>query len=57
MGFFHWTKDGDSETVSPYVWIYVIVTMTLTFLTLAVFYACISSRGLGARSGKDYFMV
>ncbi|KAI0110207.1 hypothetical protein F4814DRAFT_395618 [Daldinia grandis] len=39
MQFFNWTPSGDSDTVvSPYFWIYVLVTLVTTTLTLGIWY-------------------
>jgi hypothetical protein len=42
MGFFQWTKeDGEGNgMLSPYFWVYVVVAVRLTILTMLVFYVC-----------------
>ncbi|CAM1503139.1 Fc.00g079150.m01.CDS01 [Cosmosporella sp. VM-42] len=42
MSFFQWEKEGNnnSEILSPYFWVYVVVTVALTALTMVMFYVC-----------------
>ncbi|KAF6801020.1 protein kinase [Colletotrichum sojae] len=38
MTFFQWIPEDSSQTVSPYIWIYFVVTLGLTFMTVGLWY-------------------
>ncbi|KAM0553284.1 hypothetical protein ACHAPJ_007297 [Fusarium lateritium] len=45
MGFFEWTTDDSKndkshEVLSSWFWVYVVVTVGLTILTITIFYIC-----------------
>lgn len=40
MDFFQWKKDDDGRIVSPLFWVYVVVALALTFVTIGIFWAC-----------------
>ncbi|KAF4463083.1 hypothetical protein FALBO_10089 [Fusarium albosuccineum] len=42
MGFFQWAAEGskDGQILSPYFWVYIVVTVALTILTILIFYSC-----------------
>ncbi|KAM0341681.1 hypothetical protein ACHAPU_009929, partial [Fusarium lateritium] len=43
MDFFQWAEeDGKGrELISSYFWVYVVVAVGLTVLTMSVFYSCV----------------
>ncbi|KAF5026000.1 hypothetical protein F66182_1902 [Fusarium sp. NRRL 66182] len=53
--FVSWTGESskDSETLSPYFWIYIVVAVGLTAFTMAVFYTCALRRPT-ARVDEEY---
>ncbi|KAK1247141.1 hypothetical protein MKX08_000943 [Trichoderma sp. CBMAI-0020] len=45
MGFFQWSgQSGNTRTVSPDVWIFALVAVAFTLLTIGVFVACTIGR-------------
>lgn len=38
MSFFQWNPENGQKMLSPYIWMYVVVTIGLTGLTLALWY-------------------
>lgn len=44
MTFFQWIPDDSNETVSPYLWIYFVVTLGLTFFTVGLWYLFANSK-------------
>ncbi|KAF6823986.1 hypothetical protein CMUS01_10448 [Colletotrichum musicola] len=38
MTFFQWIPDNSTQTVSPYIWIYFVATVGLTFMTVGSWY-------------------
>lgn len=41
MGFFQWSgRSGNTTTVSPDFWMFAIVAVAFTLLTIGVFLAC-----------------
>lgn len=55
MGFFKW--DGDSGSVSSYIWIYALTVVVLTLLTVGLWWYFIqyrpSRRSKVARSDEE----
>ncbi|KAL6922859.1 hypothetical protein FSST1_000133 [Fusarium sambucinum] len=43
MDFFKWSeKDGEGqERISSYIWVYIVVAIGLTVLTMSIFYSCV----------------
>lgn len=51
MGFFQWSgESGNTRTVSPDVWIFVLVAVAFTLLTIGVFAACTIGRSSRVRA-------
>jgi hypothetical protein len=50
MDFFDWPK---GKVVSPYIWVYMVVTVTLTALCLLAFYFCILRRQEGPKTTAE----
>lgn len=38
MSFFQWNPENGQEVLSPYIWMYVVITVGLTGLTLTLWY-------------------
>lgn len=38
MSFFDWNPENGQRILSPYIWMYVVITAALTGLTLALWY-------------------
>lgn len=38
MSFFEWNPENGQKILSPYIWMYVVITLGLTGLTLALWY-------------------
>jgi hypothetical protein len=38
MTFFNWSDDGSTARVSKYLWIYVVVTVIFTAMTIGLWY-------------------
>ncbi|KAF4964808.1 hypothetical protein FSARC_7300 [Fusarium sarcochroum] len=61
MGFFEWTKDDGKdgkghEVLSSWFWVYVVVAVGLTILTIAIFYIC-ALRKPRTQDDEDYKMA
>jgi hypothetical protein len=52
MTFFNWSGDGGKATVSKYLWIYVVVTVTFTAITVGLWYFFVLFRRSGLKK-KD----
>ena len=44
MTFFNWSNEPDSPTVSEYIWIYVLITVIFTALTIGLWYYIVIVR-------------
>lgn len=38
MSFFQWNPENGQKMLSPYIWMYVVITVGLTGLTLTLWY-------------------
>lgn len=50
MTFFNWSNETDSPNVSKWLWIYVLITVFFTALTIGLWYYIVIFRP--ARQGK-----
>ena len=44
MTFFDWHPDAGQSMLSPYIWIYVALTLLLTTITMGTWLACSRKR-------------
>lgn len=53
MSFFDWNPENGQKVLSPYIWMYVVITAALTGLTLALWYHFGRPRTKGTASVDD----
>ncbi|KAF2635192.1 hypothetical protein P280DRAFT_523289 [Massarina eburnea CBS 473.64] len=53
MTFFNWSDDPESTYVSKYLWIYILITVMFTALTIGVWYYVVVLRPKKQRNNKD----
>lgn len=53
MSFFDWNPENVQKVLSPYIWMYVVITAALTGLTLALWYHFGRPRTKGTASVDD----
>jgi uncharacterized membrane protein YeiB len=53
MTFFNWFDDSGKTRVSSYLWIYVVVTVIFTGVTIGLWYFFVMSRRAGRAKGDD----
>lgn len=52
MTFFDWSGDGKSQ-VSSYLWIYIVVTVFFTAITIGMWYFFVIYRRSALKGGDD----
>jgi ABC-type multidrug transport system permease subunit len=58
MTFFNWSSDSGKARVSSYLWIYVVVTICFTAITIGLWYFFVMFRRNGAaRSDEEKLRV
>jgi uncharacterized membrane protein YeiB len=53
MTFFNWSADSGRARVSSYLWIYVVVTVLFTGVTIGLWYFFVMSRRTGRSKGDE----
>lgn len=53
MTFFNWSSSNGSPEVSGYIWIYVLVTVSFTLLTVGTWYYFVILRQLKPSKQKS----
>lgn len=53
MSFFEWNPENGQKMLSPYIWMYVVITVVLTGLTLALWYFFGRSHSCGKAECDD----